>query len=396
LASRQSTPLSKWVVAAGVVLATFGATNAAHAQESLDAALQPYLVKYELPALAAAVFRDGKITAVGAVGTRRAGAAIPVTRSDRFHLGSDTKAMTSLMAGMLVEAGQLRWDTTIAEVFPELAPKMDAKLGKVTLEQLLSHTGGIPPDDAAIEALVAKSLVQPGNLDSMRYWLVGELVQQPLAFEPGTDWKYSNMGYVIAGAILERKTGRSWEELVTERVFEPLGLTTAGMGPQASMGRVDAPLAHDQKDGKLVPMLAGPNGDVPPTMAPAGAAHMSVLDFARWAAWNAGEGKHGPALVKPETLKKLHTPVIAMTHDEPAPGTPPSGRYALGWGEVTLDWTPEPFVFHGGSNTMNLAYVLFQPARDYGMVLMTNVGGEKADAALKALVKELDTRYAQR
>lgn len=396
MASRQFTAGSRLALAASVVVVLLGATNAAHAQESLDATLQPYLAKYELPALSAAVFRDGKIIAVGAVGTRRAGAAIPVTRDDRFHLGSDTKAMTSLMAGMLVEAGQLRWDTTIAEVFPELAPKMDAKLAKVTLVQLLSHTGGIPPDDAAIEALVAKSLVQPGNLDAMRYWLVGELVRQPLAFEPGTDWKYSNMGYVIAGAMLERKTGRSWEELVTERVFEPLGLTTAGIGPQASMGRVDAPLAHDQKDGKLVPMLAGPNGDVPPTMAPAGAAHMSVLDFARWSAWNAGEGKRGPALVKPETLKKLHTPVIAMTHEKPAPGTPPSGRYALGWGEVTLDWTAEPFVFHGGSNTMNLAYVLFQPARDYGMVLMTNVGGDQADAGLKALVKELDTRYAQR
>lgn len=104
------------------------ALGAAYAQESLDATLQPYLAKCEVPALAASVFRDGRVIAVGAVGTRRAGAAIPVTRDDRFHLGSDTTAMTSLMVGMLVEAGQLRWDTTIAEVFPELAPKMDVKL----------------------------------------------------------------------------------------------------------------------------------------------------------------------------------------------------------------------------------------------------------------------------
>lgn len=380
--------------AGGVLAVRAGAAQTAPA--SLDAVLTPYLASHGLPALFAAVVRGGQVAASGAVGTRRAGAAIPVTINDRVHIGSCTKAMTALLAGMLVEEGRIGWDTTIGARFPEMREGMDAGLASVTLAQLLSHTGGIPPDDAAIEALVAKSLVQPGNLDAMRYWLVGELVRQPLAFEPGTDWKYSNMGYVIAGAMLERKTGRSWEELVTERVFEPLGLTTAGIGPQASMGRVDAPLAHDQKDGKLVPMLAGPNGDVPPTMAPAGAAHMSVLDFARWSAWNAGEGKRGPALVKPETLKKLHTPVIAMTHEKPAPGTPPSGRYALGWGEVTLDWTAEPFVFHGGSNTMNLAYVLFQPARDYGMVLMTNVGGDQADAGLKALVKELDTRYAQR
>ena len=84
--------------------------------------------------------------------------------------------------------------------------------------------------------------------------------------------------------------------------------------------------------------------------------------------------------MKPETLKKLHTPVIAMTHDKPAPGTPPSGRYALGWGEVTLDWTPEPFVFHGGSNTMISPTCCSNPLETTGMVLMTNVGGEKADA----------------
>ena len=59
---------------------------------------------------------------------------------------------------------------------------------------------------------------------------------------PGAAFEYANMGYVIAGAMLERKTGRSWEELVSERVFAPLGLATAGIGPQASMGRVDAPL----------------------------------------------------------------------------------------------------------------------------------------------------------
>ena len=261
-------------------LASLGATTAARAQESLDATLQPYLAKYELPALSAAVFRDGKIIAVGAVGTRRAGAAIPVTRDNRFHLGSDTKAMTSLIvAGMLVDAGQLRWDTTIAEVFPELAPKMDAKLAKVTLEQLLSHTGGIPPDDAAIEALVAKSLVQPGNLDSMRYWLIGELVQRPLAFEPGTDWTYSNMGYVIAGAILERKTaafGKSWSPSASRaaRPQPPKSVPPGVDGPRRRAARTRT----KDRTGSL-PMLAGPNGDVLRRWRPPSTAHMSVLDF---------------------------------------------------------------------------------------------------------------------
>ena len=123
---------------------------------------------------------------------------------------------------------------------------------------------------------------------------------------------YSNMNYIIAGSAMERIAGKTWEELVTDRVFDPLGLKTAGLGPQSTIGRVDAPLGHDEVDGKVKAFLAGPNGDNPPVIGPAGTAHMSVLDFARWAGWNAGAGKRGPSLVKPETRDRLHAMVVTI------------------------------------------------------------------------------------
>src|SRR4029453_18458701 len=96
------------------------------------------------------------------------------------------------------------------------------------------------------------------------------------------------------------------------RVFVPLDLRSAGLGPQASLGRVDAPLGHAMVDGKPKAFLAGPNGDNPLILGPAGIAHMSVLDFARWAGWHAGEGTRGPPLVKAETLRTLHRPGTSM------------------------------------------------------------------------------------
>jgi hypothetical protein len=121
---------------------------------------------------------------------------------------------------------------------------------------------------------------------------------------------------------------------------------------------------------------------------------MSVLDFARWAAWNAGEGRRGPALVRPETLKKLHTPVIRMApKPDAAPGTPKGGGYGFGWGQVEIDWATEPLLTHSGSNGKNLAQIWVQPSRDAAMVLMTNISGAKADAALLALAAELYGRY---
>ncbi|HWI15965.1 MAG TPA: serine hydrolase domain-containing protein, partial [Burkholderiales bacterium] len=326
------------------------------AEKSLDGMLAPYVARYELPALAAAAVKRGVIVASGAAGVRRHGGDVRATVDDRFHIGSDTKAMTALLCGMYVEAGRLRWSSTVAEVFPELAD-MDAGLRAVTLEQLLSHTGGVAGDNEMLGDLLGKVMSQPGNLDELRYWLVREWSRQPLQSPPGTRFQYSNMGYTIAGAMLERVSGKTWEELVTERVFVPLGLKSAGLGPQSSVGKIDAPLPHAIVDGRIKPLLAGPNADNPLVIGPAGLAHLSARDFARWAGWNAGEGKRGPPLVTHATLRKLHTPVIEMpVKDDAAPGTPSHGGYGLGWGQLRVSWAPRPLAYHGGSNGYNLAH----------------------------------------
>ena len=395
---RRGTMLRPLLLLCAALLTSAGYAQSLGRGASLDSVLQPYLARYDLPALAVAVVKNGEIIASGAVGTRRIGTNTPVTIEDRFHIGSDTKAMTALIAAMLVEAGKLRWTSTVVDVFPELAATMDPAVRGVTLEQLLSHTSGIPSDTETDEKLIQRSFTQEKlNLDELRAWVVRQLVTRPLQSPPGTRFAYANMGYLLAGAMLERITGRTWEELIVERVFDPLDLKTAGLGPQSTLGRVDAPLGHEPREGaRPKPLLAGPGGDNPEVIGPAGTAHMSVLDFARWAGWNAAGGRRGPALVKPETVQKLHTPVIEMLpRPDAPPGTPALGRYGFGWLTITLPFSREPFLFHGGSNQLNVADVFLQPKHDFGMVLMTNIGGRKADDALKALAEELYKRFGE-
>ncbi len=366
-------------------------------QESLNRTLEPYLKEFTLPALAAAVFKDGAVIAAGAAGTRRAGEDIPVTIEDRFHLGSDSKAFTALLVGQFVEQGKLRWDSTLADVFPELQDSMDAEFAKITLQELLSHSSGLGSDGSGLLDLISRSYAQEGNMDEVRYWMVKETASKPLDHARGSKFVYSNLGYTIAGAILERVSGKTWEELVNERIIGPLDLKSAGFGPQASLGKVDAPLGHLVVDGKLKPMLAGPNGDNPLVVGPAGTMHMSVLDFAKWVAWHAGEGKRPPNLVSPDIVKKLHTPVIdtGVREDAP-PGTPKTGKYALGWGVVTMDWSPAPVFTHSGSNGMNLAVAMFWPQTDFGFVMMTNISTPAADAALRKLAADLYGTFSGR
>jgi CubicO group peptidase (beta-lactamase class C family) len=149
-------------------------------------------------------------------------------------------------------------------------------------------------------------------------------------------------------------------------------------------------------DGKVQALLAGPNCDNPSIIGPAGIVNLSILDFARWASWNAGEGKRGPALVSAKTLRKLHTPVISLTPKEDAkPGTPKvKGGYGFGWGVVKLDSVPHPLLQHGGSNTFNLAHIWVDTKKDLAVVIATNIGGEKAEEAIGVLARGLYTKYS--
>lgn len=368
--------------------------GSAQAQASLDAMVTAEAKEAGFPAMAAAIVSKGKLMAVGTGGTRRIGTTIAVTHNDRFHIGSDTKAMTSLLAAMMVESGKLQWDSTLGQVFPELAAGMDAGVSRVTLSQLLSHTSGFPSDNEDFDELLAKVVRQPGNLNEQRYWMLQQVATKPLAREPGASFAYSNLGYTLVGAMIERVGGKSWEELITERVFMPLKLTSAGLGPQATLGRMDAPLGHMLVDGKLKPMLGGPEADNPLVISPAGTAHMSVLDFARWGSWMAGQGKRAPFLVKPETMKKLVTPVVSMSTASTASTTVAgAAQYALGWASTKMAWTAYPVAFHGGSNNMNKAYIWVDTERDAAIVVMTNVATPNTDDVMQKLAGKLYGRY---
>jgi len=384
--------------ATGLALSTLLVFSAAaRADGVLSDVLEPIRAQYELPALAAAVVKDGKIVAQGAVGVRVLGMDIPVTQEDRFHLGSDGKAMTATLAGMMIDEGKLRWDSTIGEVLGPIVPGLKPKFAAITLEQLLSHTSGIPSDTEDLLKLYFSPEVFDYTLTAYRLRMISEWnAAHDLSVPSGSTFQYSNLGYAIAGAMIEKASGKPWEYLITTRIFEPLRLKSAGLGPQATFGKYDAAIGHSiDAEGKITPRPWGPSADGPAVVGPAGIAHMNVADFATWAGWNAGEGKRGPALIKPETLKRLHQAHIKTEIPKPKPGTPKSGSYACGWGLSKFDWTDKPVLTHNGSNSMNLAMILVDVDHDAGVVAVTNFPGDKADAALLAATKEIYTRYVK-
>jgi len=349
-----------------------GASSAADAPHSLERIRQ----KRKVPGLAVIVFKDGKICERSAVGVRKMGDPELLTTEDQFHIGSCTKSMTATLAAILIEKGKLTWTTTIGEVFPDLKGKMDVQYEAVTLEQLLTHRGGAPgkqPETAWEEAFKEK-----GTPVEQRRKFIEAVLKEPPEASPGTKFIYSNQGYAIAGAILEKIVGEPWEKLMEERVFTPLKMSSAGFGPPGEAGKVDQPWGHQLVKGNIAPLRM----DNPPAIAPAGRVHCSLDDLMRYVVMHSHGAKEG-GLLKPETFRKLHTP-------------PHGQEYAFGWIEAEADWAGGKAYTHTGSNTMWMVTIWFAPANDFAVVAATNIGGNKAEKACDEVVSEMITKWVKK
>jgi CubicO group peptidase (beta-lactamase class C family) len=350
-----------------------------------SAILAPIVEKAGVPGMVAAIVRSDGLTSLGAAGIRAKGAPEPVTTSDSFHMGSCTKAMTATLIGMLVEEGKLSWSTTIADVFPDRVQAMNPKWRAVTVEQLLTHRSGAPAD-LNQDDLWSQLWNFNGSPVAARLKLLDGVTGREPAAAPGSKFIYSNAGFAIAGAMAEKTAGKPWEDLMRERLFTPLDMTSAGFGAPGTPEKVSQPRGH-HPDGTPVP--PGPGADNPAAIGPAGTVHCTISDWAKFVSLHlagdrAASGAPGATarLLKPESFRRLHTPA------EPSAANP----YAMGWGQGTRPWAVGSMVpgqpagqgrvlTHSGSNTMWFCVVWMAPERDFAALVACNQGGDKAAAA---------------
>jgi CubicO group peptidase (beta-lactamase class C family) len=355
--------------AAVLVMAAVSAVSArgaAEAPRDLASLLQPLRDAHDMPALAGAVVQGGRVVALGAVGVRKRGADAAVTPADRFHIGSCTKSMTATLIATFVEESTLSWTTTVGDVFPDLKGTMHEGWSAVTLEQLLTHRAGAPATLDA-DGLWGRLWAHTGTPVEQRRTLVEGVTRRPPDPAPGTRYVYSNAGYAIAGAMLEKVAARPWEDLLRQRLFEPLGMASAGFGAPGTKGRLDQPLGHTAA-GK--PVELGPGADNPAAIGPGGTVHCTLADWARYAALHLPGGRGGGVQLAPETFDRLHAPV------------PGEGQaYAMGWIVCDRDWGGGRVLMHAGTNTMWYAVVWMAPKKDFAVLVAANQGG---DAAAKA------------
>jgi CubicO group peptidase (beta-lactamase class C family) len=352
-----------------VVLLVFG-SPALSGAPVIDLApdLSPLRAEYAFPALAAAVIVDGTLHAAGVVGVRKYGVDIKAEPNDPFHLGSCTKAMTGSLIGLLVQQGTLKWETTLAEYFPDLKEKMHPDYRGVTLVHLLSHRAGVPPMTNGFAPVGDEELRRIIALKSPREQRrrVTEIVlSRPPINKPGEKMEYSNAGFTIAGVIAETVMGEDYEVLLRRRLFEPLGMKTAGFGAMGTPDHIDAPWPHRKQGDQIIPVNPGPTSDNPPFITPAGRVHCSIYDWAKYIQCILAATRGEPGLLPPEQVRQLKEP-------------PFGGEYALGWGLCDRSWGGGKVLQHAGSNRMNYCVVWVAPLKNFAVLVATNRGGDGA------------------
>lgn len=355
----------------GLFLATLAKPN-----DSLRAIIEETLQTTGVPSIAIMVAKNGKVVAQCALGERIKGSKISVTINDTFHIGSCTKSMTALVAAELVKQHKIKYQSTIFQVFPE--KPIHEKLKNVSLEDLLFHRSGIKPNLAYEDmSFLMNSTIEPFE---QRQFMLNKILPESPQEEPGSQKLYSNLGYGIAGAMLERVTDRRYEALIQERIFKPLGMKSAGFGPPSVRAEDKSqPWGHSEVQGQMIPVTPATNIDNPYAISSAGLVHCNIGDCTKYAnfmlnGW-LGKDKKWP--------KSMFDRLISDPYQQ---------EYGHGWIVVQRKWANGLALTHSGSNTNFMTTIWIAPTIGMTYVFMTNAGGTKANEAnslaLSAFIKQ--------
>lgn len=330
----------------------------AHAspEDGLQAEIDSIREENGVVALGGAILRESGDIRLAVSGKRKHGEAVDVQPGDLFHIGSCGKAMTATVIAILVEEGTLRWEQTIGESFPQWNGEILAEYHEVTLEQLLTHRGGVAASPPAILWAGLTLLRRTMPPSEQRERLLRGVLAVPPAAEPGTRAIYSNSGYAIAGVMAEQATGDDWETLIREKLFEPLEMHSAGFGPPGRDGSLDQPWGHEKGLFGIMPVFR----DNPPAIAPAGTVHCSLADWAKFLAVHLS-GEDEPRLgLSGGSIARMHAP-IGNSND------------VIGWGLLEDEWGGA-VLMAVGSNNFWYALVMLAPEKGTALLAVSNEG----------------------
>lgn len=338
-----------------------------------DSVVPALMARYRLPGASLALMKDGRLLAARSYGWADTVLRQPVEPASLFRYASLSKPITSAAVMKLVEEGRLKLDDRIFTLLPDLRPPAgrtaDPRLADITVLHALTHSAGwnaAHTEDPLWESRVAAQTLGesfPASPRTLaRFWM-----GKPLSFDPGTSWSYGQIGYVLLHLVVERVTGRRYDDYVREAILAPSG-AVARLGRTSLAGRLPGEVRYYYYPGDMPDNMA-PTGMAPPEYgwhdiegnAAAAGWVGTATDFLRFVAAIDGDPAR-PDVLAPATLAQIAARPL------PAWGSATTW-YALGW--YSRGGSPHPVMYHGGNTWGTLNWVR-RMDNGVSVVLLTN------------------------
>lgn len=322
--------------------------------------------------IAAGISDDTTIMETAVFGIRERGQDAPILLTDKWHIGSISKSITAIALGTLMADDQLDLDTSLPTLLPDIANHMHPDWGNITLRMVLEHRAGLPENFGV--GVMLEDAPNILNRPTLRAAALADILSHPAG---PSEYKYSNIGYTLAGHVIEHITGQPWETVVQERLFVPLDLHSAGFGAPKGMERHEQPVGHASIFGVFhKPMNPFDNrADNSPVIGPAGTVHMSISDLLTYGQALLTMSKGEDAVLIAEIFTDLTTPT--------------QGQYAGGFITEQDTWTNGTVLWHNGSNTMWYAILVIVPDKNRVFAITVNQEGAKVRRAVQNAVREI-------
>jgi CubicO group peptidase (beta-lactamase class C family) len=339
--------------------AEVAAAEAVRALDGVESLIERAMSEFVVPGLAVAVVHRDEVIYSRGFGHRDVANQLPVTPRTQFAIGSSTKAFTTFALGRLVDEGRFDWDAPVRSYIPELRLWDEFATARLTGRDMVTHRSGLPRHDLA--------WYNARDLTSL------QLLERLPHFEPNRQlreaWQYNNIMYALAGHLISRITGQTWDAAVDSLVFRPLGMRESNFSVDAMQRLPDHALPYRERGDTLV-RLAFRNID---NVGPAGSINSSVEEMANWLRVHLANGRYdGREIISAASLRDMHTPHMVM------PGIPNEAAlspasYGLGW--MLATYRGRYRVQHGGNIDGFSALVTLFPRDELGIVVLTNLNG---------------------
>ncbi len=327
---------------------------------------------WEVPGLAAAVVFEDEVVYARGFGLKEVGGEDPVDVRTVFQIGSASKAFTAALAAAMVDEGKFRWTDKVVDHLPDFQMYDPWVTRQFEVEDLMAQHSGLPAYAGDFQTVVGFD--REHVIHSLRY------LKPISSFR--SRFAYVNNLFLVAAALMERRSGRSWEESLKARLFEPLGMSESTAGLESFRRTPNLAIPHARMNDHVAPLKKDwPFHLAFYTYGPAGGINSNVLDMARWLRLNLKKGLfEGRRLISAANLDYVHAPktIVAVGEAGRQAGVsrPLMGEgvfYALGW--MYVYGRPDDIIWHNGGTTGCKSVVAFVPSAGLGIVVLSNLGG---------------------